>query len=95
MTDTIFEVLRKENNFQEDQLAAALGISVDDYQLIEKGITKISYEQAGILGKFYGLDAKHLLGVSESINYNFGSHSRTIYTQVYHEASEHKDKSPL
>lgn len=90
--DTIFKALRIENNYEFDQLAAALDITIDEYKLIENGGSKISYEQAGTLGKFYGIDPKHILGVSESVNYNIGRYSRTIYSQNYYEKSENPEE---
>ncbi|WP_257667046.1 helix-turn-helix domain-containing protein [Parapedobacter tibetensis] len=91
MAETIFKGLRVENNYDIDQVAAELDITTAEYELIESGVAKISYEQAGKLGKFYGIDPKHLLGVSESVNYNIGRYSRTIYAQKYYEKSEESE----
>lgn len=88
MVNTVIKALREENNYERDQIAAVLEISVNEYDLLEVGVSKLSYEQAGILGKFYGIDPKHLLGIAESVNYNIGKYSRTVYAQTYHEGEE-------
>lgn len=91
MAETILKALRTENKYDVDQVAAELDVTVAKYQSIESGVTKLSYEQAGILGKFYGINPKHLLGIAESVNYNIGKYSRTIYAQKYYERSEERD----
>ncbi|WP_130855204.1 helix-turn-helix domain-containing protein [Olivibacter jilunii] len=90
MTKTLLENLRIENECEKDQIAALIDVSISEYELIESGVVKPSFDQAGKLGAYYGIDPKHILGVSDSTNYNIGTYSRTIYTISYYEGSEDK-----
>ncbi|QNL48142.1 helix-turn-helix transcriptional regulator [Olivibacter sp. SDN3] len=90
MTKTLLENLRIENKYEKDQLAAVIDVSISEYALIESGVVKPTFDQAGKLGAYYGIDPKHILGVSDSTNYNIGTYSRTIYSVNYYE-SEEKD----
>lgn len=90
MAKTLLENLRIENKYEKDQLAALLDISISEYELIESGAVKPTFIQAGKLGEHYGIDPKHILGVSDSTNYNIGTYSRTIYAVSYYEGSEEK-----
>jgi len=92
MAKTLLENLRIENKYEKDQIAALIDVSTSEYELIESGVVKPTFDQAGKLGAHYGIDPKHILGVSDSTNYNIGTYSRTIYAISYYEGKEDKPK---
>lgn len=88
MKETLLRKLREEFKFDLDQIAAKIDSSVEEYVEIENGVKRLDILQAAKLGDLYDVNPRHLLELAESINYNFGSHSRTIYTQNYFEGKE-------
>ncbi len=88
MKNTLLEKLRKENKYDIDIVAAKIDTTPEEYLQIEAGEKKLSLLQAAHLGDLYDINPTHLLELAESINYNIGSHSRTIYAQNYFEGRE-------
>lgn len=88
MKDTLLKRLREENKFDTDIVAAKIDTSVDDYLEIENGIRRLDILQAAKLGDLYDINPRHLLELAESINYNIGTYSRTIYSSNYFEKGE-------
>ncbi|WP_144605719.1 helix-turn-helix domain-containing protein [Algoriphagus algorifonticola] len=90
MKNTLLKKLREENKFDSDIVAAKIDTSVEEYLEIENGIKKLDLLQAAKLGDLYDINPRHLLEVAESINYNIGTYSRTIYSNNYFEKNEEK-----
>ncbi|AGA78888.1 helix-turn-helix domain-containing protein [Echinicola vietnamensis] len=88
MKETLLRKLREEFKYDLDQVAAKIDSSVEDYLEIENGGKRLDILQAAKLGDLYNINPRYLLELAESINYNFGSHSRTIYTQNYFEGKD-------
>ncbi|MFL0682774.1 MAG: XRE family transcriptional regulator [Algoriphagus aquaeductus] len=88
MKDTLLKKLREENKFGTDLIAAKIDTSIEEYLELENGIRKLDLLQAAKLGDLYDIDPRHLLELAESINYNIGTYSRTIYSSNYFEKGE-------
>ncbi|MFD2034671.1 helix-turn-helix domain-containing protein [Belliella marina] len=88
MKDTLLKRLREEFKFDIDLVATKIDLTVSEYSEIENGNKKLDILQAAKLGDLYEINPSHLLELAESINYNIGSHSRTIYSQNYFESKE-------
>ena len=88
MADTFLKALREDSGFALEHLAAKLETTVDEYSKIELGLIKPNYAQAGLLGELYNIDPKHILGIADSVTYNIGEYSRTIYSVNYYEKAE-------
>lgn len=88
MKDTLLKKLREENKFGTDLIAAKIDTSIEEYLELENGIRKLDLLQAAKLGDLYDIDPRHLLELAESINYNIGKYSRTIYSENYFEKGE-------
>ncbi|WP_297337981.1 XRE family transcriptional regulator [Algoriphagus sp.] len=88
MKNTILKKLRKENKFDSDIVAAKIDTSIEEYLAIENGIKKLDLLQAAKLGDLYDINPRHLLELAESINYNIGKYSRTVYSENYFEKGE-------
>lgn len=88
MKETLLKKLREENKFGIDIVAAKIDSSVEEYLEIENGIRKLDLLQAAKLGDLYDINPRHLLEIAESINYNIGTYSRTIYSENYFEKGE-------
>ncbi|MCE7054135.1 hypothetical protein LZF95_05570 [Algoriphagus sp. AGSA1] len=58
---------------------------------LENGIRRLDILQAAKLGDLYDINLRHLLELAESINYNMGTHSRTIYATNYFEGKEDRE----
>lgn len=88
MGETILKNIRDTKKISVEKISDSLGIEITEYLAIENGEVELTYKQAGILGELYGIDPKHLLTTSDSVNYNLGTYSRTIYTTNYYEGDE-------
>ena len=88
MKDTLLKKLREENKFDIDIVAAKIDTSIEEYLDLESGIKKLDLLQAAKLGDLYDINPRHLLEMAESINYNIGTYSRTIYSSNYFEKGE-------
>jgi DNA-binding XRE family transcriptional regulator len=85
MKETLLKKLREEFKFDKDIVAAKIDLSVEEYLEIENGIRRLDILQAAKLGDLYDINPRHLLELAESINYNIGTYSRTIYSVNYFE----------
>lgn len=88
MKENLLKKLREENKFDIDIVAAKIDSSVEEYLELESGIKKLDLLQAAKLGDLYDINPRHLLEIAESINYNIGNYSRTIYSENYFEKGE-------
>lgn len=93
MKDTLLKKLREENKFDIDIVAAKIDTSIEEYLDLERGIRKLDLLQAAKLGDLYDINPRHLLEIAESINYNIGKYSRTIYSNNYFEKEERVNKN--
>ena len=91
MKDSLLKRLREELRFDIDLVSAKLDVSPQEYLEIENGVRRLDLLQAVKLGDLYDIDPRHLLELAESINYNIGAHSRTIYATNYFEARENRE----
>ncbi|MEB2776389.1 helix-turn-helix transcriptional regulator [Algoriphagus sp. D3-2-R+10] len=88
MKNSILKRLREEFKYDVDILSAKIDSSPQEYLEIENGLRRLDLLQAAQLGELYEVDPRHLLEMAESINYNIGTYSRTIYTTNYFEGKE-------
>lgn len=92
MQNTLLKELRLNKGLSEDEVAKKMDISLGEYLEIELNPHLITYERAGKLGDILSIDPKRLLENSNSVNYNLGTYSRTIYATTYHESAERDEK---
>ncbi|WPR77393.1 helix-turn-helix transcriptional regulator [Algoriphagus sp. NG3] len=88
MKTTLLKKLREELKFDIDLISAKIDVSPAEYMDLENGIRRLDLLQAAKLGDLYDINPRHLLELAESINYNMGTHSRTIYATNYFEGKE-------
>lgn len=87
----ITSMVKAQKIIRIDLVAAKIDLTESEYLEIENGIRKLDILQAAKLGDLYDINPSHLLELAESINYNIGSYSRTIYTDNYIESKEEKN----
>jgi DNA-binding XRE family transcriptional regulator len=90
MKNTLLKKLREELKYDIDLISAKIDASPEEYLELENGIRRLDILQAAKLGDLYEINPLHLLELAESINYNIGTHSRTIYATNYFESKEEK-----
>lgn len=93
MKNSILKRLREEFKYDVDILSAKIDSSPQEYLEIENGLRRLDLLQAAQLGELYEVDPRHLLEMAESINYNIGTYSRTIYTTNYFEGKEKSESA--
>lgn len=92
MTNTLLKELRINKGLSEEKVAEKLNISIAEYIEIELNSQLITFEYAGKLGDILNIDPKRLLENVNSVNYNLGTYSRTIYATNYYESAERDEK---
>ncbi|MBS9525657.1 helix-turn-helix transcriptional regulator [Litoribacter alkaliphilus] len=88
MKENLLKKLREENKYAPDLVAAKIDATPEEYLKIESGEKQLNLLQAAQLGDLYDINPRHLLDLAETINYNIGSNSRTIYANNYYEKKE-------
>ncbi len=56
--------LREENNLTPEDVAKALGVTVEQYNMFETGEKCMSYENLIELAKFYNTNIDYILGLT-------------------------------
>lgn len=90
MKNSFLKKLREEFKYDIDIVSAKIDTTPDEYLEIENGYKKLDLLQAAKLGDLFEIDPRHLMELAESVNYNIGTHSRTIYATNYFEGKEKK-----
>ncbi len=90
MRESLLKKLREEFKYDVDIVSAKIDVNPEEYIEIENGIKRLDILQAAKLGDLYDINPRHLLELAESINYNFGTHSRTIYSFNYFESNDER-----
>ncbi|QNL48143.1 helix-turn-helix transcriptional regulator [Olivibacter sp. SDN3] len=87
----IMKILREANGYSQEYTASYLKISQNTYSKIENGQIRLTIDRMKKLAQLYNVPANVFLSEDlPVVNFNTGSHSRTIIsTQEYNE-SEHK-----
>lgn len=92
MKNTLLKELRLNKEISEESMAEEMDMSIAEYIEMELNPHLITYVQAGKLGDILNIDPRRLLENSNSVNYNLGTYSRTIYATTYHESAERDEK---
>lgn len=58
--------LREDKDLPQKEIAAVLGISVQQYSLYERGTREIPFHHAITLAKFYGVSLDYIAGLTNN-----------------------------
>jgi transcriptional regulator with XRE-family HTH domain len=91
MTITKIRCLRESKKWNQEELAAKMGITQNTYSRIESGQSRLTIERLHQLANIFEVTADYLINNQAPItkNNNDSNHIATIYTQIHIEA--HKE----